>query len=241
MTSQLVDERRLKVNIERSVSPHHTMLSCIRGLGKQVYAVKSGPSSKNRLYDSLLYPPPSRLQVGVKVAKTVGHSTELRAISVMYLSATALPHQPHLHYLHPRPHKAHTHESHSDLIHLHRSPSHKSHCHQIHFHRAHLYSTHSTQESTSNYESQSDIINRFPRNIQPYLKLIRLDRPIGTWVIFWPGAWSIAMATPPGDFPDVKLLGLFLVGSFVMRGSGCTINDLWDKDYDRMVGLCGER
>lgn len=43
------------------------------------------------------------------------------------------------------------------------------------------------------------------------------------------------MATPPGQYCDVKLLGLFLAGSFVMRGAGCTINDLWDKDYDRKV------
>jgi len=48
------------------------------------------------------------------------------------------------------------------------------------------------------------------------------------------------MATSAGHFPDVKLLLLFGAGSFVMRGAGCTINDLWDRDIDKKVNLLSE-
>ena len=93
-----------------------------------------------------------------------------------------------------------------------------------------------------NYESSTtSIVYRFPEKIQPYLRLIRLDRPIGTWLVYWPSTWGIAMATSVGHFPDVKLLLLFGAGSFVMRGAGCTINDLWDRDIDKKVNLLSER
>ena len=71
--------------------------------------------------------------------------------------------------------------------------------------------------------------------VRPYLDLIRLDKPTGNWVIFWPGAWGIAMATAAGQLPSLQLLGLFGIGSFVMRGAGCTINDLWDRELDKKV------
>lgn len=58
---------------------------------------------------------------------------------------------------------------------------------------------------------------------------------LGSWLLFWPCGWSIAMATPAGTLPDPYILTLFGVGSFVMRGAGCTINDLWDRDIDKMV------
>lgn len=65
--------------------------------------------------------------------------------------------------------------------------------------------------------------------------LARVDKPTGTLLLLWPGTFSIAMAAAPGALPDLSLLGLFTVGAFVMRGAGCTVNDLWDKDFDRRV------
>ena len=74
-----------------------------------------------------------------------------------------------------------------------------------------------------------------PAAAVPYAQLARWDRPIGTWLLLWPCAWSVALAAPPGAMPDVPLIALFGVGAFAMRGAGCTINDLWDRDIDRQV------
>lgn len=57
----------------------------------------------------------------------------------------------------------------------------------------------------------------------------------GSWLLFWPCGWSIAVAAPAGSLPDLKMLALFGLGAFVMRGAGCTINDLWDQDIDKKV------
>ncbi|KAJ8676405.1 hypothetical protein QAD02_012192 [Eretmocerus hayati] len=79
------------------------------------------------------------------------------------------------------------------------------------------------------------IVNRAPTKVQPYMRLMRIDRPIGSWLLFWPCGWSIAMAAPSGAFPDLGMLALFGTGAFIMRGAGCTINDMWDKDIDEKV------
>mmetsp|Transcript_38779 Transcript_38779/g.124300 ORF Transcript_38779/g.124300 Transcript_38779/m.124300 type:complete len:178 (+) Transcript_38779:2-535(+) len=73
------------------------------------------------------------------------------------------------------------------------------------------------------------------RKVAGLLALARVDRPEGSLLLYWPGAWSIALAAAPGAPPDVALLTLFGVGAFVMRGAGCTINDMWDRDFDRRV------
>ena len=62
-----------------------------------------------------------------------------------------------------------------------------------------------------------------------------MDKPIGTMLLLWPCAWSTALAAPAGGLPDPYLLSLFATGAFVMRGAGCTINDLWDRDIDARV------
>lgn len=77
--------------------------------------------------------------------------------------------------------------------------------------------------------------------VQPYLKLARVDRPIGVWLLFWPCGWSIALAADAGCLPDVKMLSLFALGALVMRGAGCTINDMWDKDIDKAVDRTKDR
>ncbi len=68
------------------------------------------------------------------------------------------------------------------------------------------------------------------------MELMRLDKPIGSWLLFWPGAWSIALACHNQcSQMNWKLLFLFGVGSMMMRGAGCTINDLWDRHIDAKV------
>ena len=69
----------------------------------------------------------------------------------------------------------------------------------------------------------------------PYARLARWDKPIGTWLLFWPCAWSTALAATNGGLPDIVLVAQFGVGAFLMRGAGCTINDLWDSNIDRQV------
>eukprot|EP01134_Creolimax_fragrantissima_P008407 CFRG8407T1 len=78
-------------------------------------------------------------------------------------------------------------------------------------------------------------VNAAPGKVQPYLRLARMDKPIGTWLLFWPGAWSIALASPIATDPHIGLLATFGFGAFVMRGAGCTINDMWDYRIDRKV------
>ncbi len=79
------------------------------------------------------------------------------------------------------------------------------------------------------------LVASVPVSARPYLRLMRVDRPIGTWLLFWPCGWSIAMAAQPGCLPDPHVLALFAAGALLMRGAGCTINDLWDRDFDRRV------
>ena len=68
---------------------------------------------------------------------------------------------------------------------------------------------------------------------EPYARLARLDRPIGTWLLLFPAWWGIALASP--ERPDPVLLLLFAVGAVAMRGAGCTLNDIADRDYDAKV------
>ncbi|KAL6187222.1 hypothetical protein ACLB2K_043337 [Fragaria x ananassa] len=74
-----------------------------------------------------------------------------------------------------------------------------------------------------------------PRQARPYAKLARLDKPIGTWLLAWPCMWSITLAASPGYLPDIKMLTLFGCGALLLRGAGCTVNDLLDRDIDTMV------
>jgi 4-hydroxybenzoate polyprenyltransferase len=79
--------------------------------------------------------------------------------------------------------------------------------------------------------------SRAPQWSRPYLRLSRLDRPIGSWLLLMPCWWSAALAAGVigkiGQLP--LILALFLVGAFVMRGAGCTWNDITDRDLDALV------
>lgn len=88
-------------------------------------------------------------------------------------------------------------------------------------------------KTTSPFPKTPDLWSIIPKTYQPYLRLSRLDKPTGSWLLFLPGAWSIAFAGL--SIHTLELLGLFAVGTILMRGAGCTINDLWDRNYDRRV------
>ncbi|KAK6742582.1 hypothetical protein RB195_010065 [Necator americanus] len=83
--------------------------------------------------------------------------------------------------------------------------------------------------------SASDLVSAAPASVKPYLQLMRLDKPTGTWLLFWPCTWSIGLATPACQFPSLYYLTLFGTGAILMRSAGCVINDLFDKDFDRQV------
>jgi 4-hydroxybenzoate polyprenyltransferase len=80
----------------------------------------------------------------------------------------------------------------------------------------------------------SDWVERWlPARIGPFARLARLDRPIGTWLLLFPGWWGIALAS--SRWPDPLLLMLFGFGAVAMRGAGCTFNDFADRHYDAQV------
>lgn len=90
----------------------------------------------------------------------------------------------------------------------------------------------STGEENKDKEHQRTSITSA---ISPYLNLMRFNRPIGTLLLFWPCGWSIALCAAPGHLPDFYTIGLFAAGALLMRGAGCTINDMWDRDIDAKV------
>ncbi|KAI9150905.1 Para-hydroxybenzoate--polyprenyltransferase, mitochondrial precursor (PHB:polyprenyltransferase) [Blastocladiella emersonii ATCC 22665] len=84
------------------------------------------------------------------------------------------------------------------------------------------------------------------RRTLPYQQLARLDKPAGTYLLYLPCTWSILMAANQTGhllpaLATAKMLALFGTGAFVMRGAGCTINDLWDRDFDKRVERTKDR
>ena len=75
-----------------------------------------------------------------------------------------------------------------------------------------------------------------PSWTRPYLRLARLDRPIGSWLLLLPCWWSLGLAGMQAErFPSLWHIVLFFIGAFAMRGAGCTWNDLVDRDLDGLV------
>jgi 4-hydroxybenzoate polyprenyltransferase len=83
------------------------------------------------------------------------------------------------------------------------------------------------------------IDRRIPKGLRPYLRLMRLEKPIGWWLLLLPGWWSIMLAS--FGRPSNELLFLFLIGAIVMRGAGCTFNDIVDRDIDARVARTATR
>lgn len=88
------------------------------------------------------------------------------------------------------------------------------------------------------------ILKKFPESWVPYMELMRIEKPIGTLLLLSPCMWSITMAAYMTTAPllsTIYMLTVFSVGAFVMRGAGCTINDIWDRDLDNKVARTMER
>ncbi len=77
------------------------------------------------------------------------------------------------------------------------------------------------------------LIGALPAPVRPYASLIRLDRPIGAWLLFWPGAWSVALAGIGAN--GWALIAWLALGAWAMRSAGCVYNDIVDRELDRQV------
>ncbi|UZK65791.1 4-hydroxybenzoate octaprenyltransferase [Sphingomonas sp. M1-B02] len=78
-----------------------------------------------------------------------------------------------------------------------------------------------------------------PAAARPFALLARFDRPIGWWLLFWPGAWAIALSGQAATRWDLILW--FLLGAIAMRGAGCVYNDIVDRDLDRQIARTASR
>ena len=87
---------------------------------------------------------------------------------------------------------------------------------------------------------QKGLLSRLPRSWIPYAELIRLDKPTGTYYLYFPCLFSTLLAAPlaqhmAGPAEVISTAALFFTGALVMRGAGCSINDLWDRNLDPHV------
>ena len=83
------------------------------------------------------------------------------------------------------------------------------------------------------------IVGRLPTRVRNFALLARFDRPIGWWLLFWPGAWGVALAG--GAVRRWDLILWLLIGAIAMRGAGCVYNDIVDRDLDRQVARTRSR
>ena len=79
---------------------------------------------------------------------------------------------------------------------------------------------------------RTGLIGALPTAMRPYASLMRIDRPIGTWLLYWPCAWSIALAGVRGEW---LMFLWFLLGAFAKRSAGCVYNDIVDRNLDTQV------
>ena len=85
-----------------------------------------------------------------------------------------------------------------------------------------------------------------PRSLRPWLQLARLDRPIGTWLLFWPCVFGLLLGAAADErrfleWRDLYYVALCGIGALVMRGAGCTFNDIIDRDIDAQVARTSGR
>jgi len=76
-------------------------------------------------------------------------------------------------------------------------------------------------------------------NLKHYAELIRLNRPIGTYLLLWPTLWGLWFSAQ--GIPDLKILIIFILGVVLMRSAGCAINDYADRDIDLLVARTKDR
>src|SRR5262249_12561747 len=94
-----------------------------------------------------------------------------------------------------------------------------------------------TERSGRVADSTGNWVDGFaPECSRPYLRLARLDRPIGSWLLLLPCWWSVGLAAVHANAEvSVRHTVLFFIGAFAMRGAGCTWNDIVDRDLDSRV------
>jgi 4-hydroxybenzoate polyprenyltransferase len=80
---------------------------------------------------------------------------------------------------------------------------------------------------------------RPPSRLREYVRLMRLDRPIGIWLLLWPVLWALWISG--AGHPDERLFVIFVLGTFVMRSAGCVMNDFADRDFDPHVRRTADR
>ena len=87
------------------------------------------------------------------------------------------------------------------------------------------------------------LVERLPASLRGLAQLARFDRPIGWWLLFWPGAWGVLLAGGAKDIESGRwaLIAWLLLGAIVMRGAGCVYNDIVDRDLDRKVARTAAR
>jgi len=90
-----------------------------------------------------------------------------------------------------------------------------------------------TSPDLSDISHQDRVSRWLPRRWQPYARLCRLDRPVGTWLTLLPCLAALVLAAQ--GWPDGWRLLVFSLGALLMRGVGCTINDIWDRNLDKQV------
>ena len=92
--------------------------------------------------------------------------------------------------------------------------------------------------------SPANWVDRYaPGSVRPYLRLARLDRLIGAWLLLFPCWWGVSLAgvADRRPYPDLRLLALFMVGAILMRGAGCAYNDFVDREIDAKVARTANR
>ena len=77
------------------------------------------------------------------------------------------------------------------------------------------------------------------RRLREYMRLMRLDRPIGIWLLLWPVLWALWISG--NGRPDEQLFVIFVIGTVVMRSAGCVMNDFADRDFDPYVRRTADR
>lgn len=99
-----------------------------------------------------------------------------------------------------------------------------------------------TDTSASDIPKGGWVDRHVPAAARPFIRLARLDRPIGSWLLLFPCWWSIALASAdPASWAFALYFVLFGVGAVVMRGAGCTYNDIMDREFDAQVARTRDR
>ena len=88
--------------------------------------------------------------------------------------------------------------------------------------------------------TKNRIILLLPLKFQLWAILLRLDRPIGWWLLVLPAWWAILLGST-SNLKSIKLILIFTIGAILMRGAGCIINDLWDQKIDKKVSRTNQR